>query len=468
MANTLILGAASAAGRRLVGALATRGEKMVVADRLPKLPVKLTRVAAAAVPSVDVRDVNALRGLFKEHPNINTVWNFAEPLAVEAACQVGAEQVTVGGLRNVLQAMREAKVRKICFADSFFSFGAEAPRQNATARWLVENPKQDPGSEPGKRKRGCRDALTEFAREFGGDARFAVLPGLLHSGSFHVSDFRPTWKAVTEYPLEAMQHAARGGPFVCPIDPDLRLPMAFADDLLQGLIALMDAEEGQLREPEKGYAIQGLSFTPAELFKEIRLHMPEFQTSVEVNPELNKLARLWPESLSGEEALRDLGYAPKMGLRSVVERVMGRHMERNAKSSAAFRAMDKNGNGTLDSDDVKDLLYGMIPEVERAADPLLGPELVERALKDIDVNADGQIGIEDFTAWSRSNTLGGLVHDFLSMKAANRDAAKHSTGTHSALGRKKYSWAMHEEKEEALSIEDDEGQQAGRLAMAAH
>lgn len=39
---------------------------------------------------------------------------------------------------------------KICFSDSIGSYGLKAPREGATADWLVENPTQDPGSDYGK------------------------------------------------------------------------------------------------------------------------------------------------------------------------------------------------------------------------------------------------------------------------------------------------------------------------------
>ena len=45
---------------------------------------------------------------------------------------------------------------------------------------------------------------------------------------------------------------------------------------MRGLIALQEADESQLTEPEHGYCIPGLSFTPNELFTEIRKHYPGF------------------------------------------------------------------------------------------------------------------------------------------------------------------------------------------------
>jgi threonine 3-dehydrogenase len=46
--------------------------------------------------------------------------------------------------------------------------------------------------------------------------------------------------------------------------------MVFVDDLMRGLIALQEAAPGALAEPQRGYCIPGLSFTPNELFAEIR------------------------------------------------------------------------------------------------------------------------------------------------------------------------------------------------------
>lgn len=69
------------------------------------------------------------------------------------------------------------------------------------------------------------------------------------------------------------------GPYECPVDLDVMLPMVMVDDLMRGLIALQEADESKLLEPEHGYAIPGLSFTPNMLFAEIRKHYPNFQVS---------------------------------------------------------------------------------------------------------------------------------------------------------------------------------------------
>mmetsp|Transcript_43703 Transcript_43703/g.132302 ORF Transcript_43703/g.132302 Transcript_43703/m.132302 type:complete len:348 (-) Transcript_43703:91-1134(-) len=329
--SVLIIGAAGAVGKRLVGALAARGEMIVAADRAPQLPAQLERVVASSETGVDVRDAEGLRHLMRRHPSVHTVWNLAAPLSVETALDPKvAEEVTVGGMRNVLAAMGETGVRRILFTDSIGSFGARAPRRGCTARWLTQNPTQDPGSDYGRQKRGCRDLLREFAFR-GGDPRWAVLPGVLHSEA--------AWgRGTTEYALEALQAASRREPYVCPVDLDVPMPMIYVDDLMRGLVALQDASEEQLREPERGYAMAGLSFTAGELFEEIRRHVPDFRFTVDLCPNMSKFAKLWPDAMSAAEAQADLGFKARVGLREVVDAVLSAHAERDGRGVSQGQA----------------------------------------------------------------------------------------------------------------------------------
>ncbi|KAH8050490.1 L-threonine 3-dehydrogenase [Aureococcus anophagefferens] len=204
------------------------------------------------IGSVDVTDAEGLVKLFEEHADANTsVWNLAAPLSVDTALNPAiAEAITIGGMKNVLAAMAKVGAKKICFTDSIGSFGASSPRVGAASRWLTKNPTQDPGSDYGLQKRGCRELMADFAKKHNGDPRFAVLPGATTLGL-------PT-----------------GESYTCPVDPDVRMPMVFVDDLMRGLVALQEAEPDVLAEPEQLHP--GLSFSANELFSEIRKHYPGF------------------------------------------------------------------------------------------------------------------------------------------------------------------------------------------------
>ena len=115
--TTLIIGAAGAIGKRLCSALSKQGTRVVASDRMEQIPGSLIRSLnpdSVAVGNVDVRDNEALRNLFRDYADENTtVWNLAAPLSVETAMDPEiAEAVTVGGMSNVLDAMKEVGARR--------------------------------------------------------------------------------------------------------------------------------------------------------------------------------------------------------------------------------------------------------------------------------------------------------------------------------------------------------------------
>lgn len=420
--STLVIGAAGAVGKRLCAALTERGHRVIATDRWNNQNMALAMQNSLGktgtfVGSVDVRDPDTLKKLFREHADRNTtVWNLAAPLSVETAMDPKvAEAVTVGGMSNVLDAMKEVGSRRICFTDSIGSFGATAPRTGATARWLTENPGQDPGSDYGMQKKACRELMAAFATEHGGDSRFAVLPGVLHSN--------PVWgNGTTEYALDALLAAPHqatrlglptGPAFVCPVDPDVRMPMVFVSDLMRGLVALQEADEELLTEPQRGYCIPGLSFSANELFAEIRKHHPGFGFCVKLDKNMDRFAKLWPDDLATEEPLRDLGYKPEVKLEEMVANVLAAHDERNVETAKAFWEMDSDGDGTISRVDVEKhirryLVRGRSDYRESLkADTVV--DLVDRFMDKLDTSKDGLISWQAFSEWNRSNTVESFV-----------------------------------------------------------
>ena len=182
--RTLVIGGAGAIGRRLIAALvACNGPGSVIAG------LRSTPLAPDLAPQVicefgvDVRKEDTIRSLLSKYAGtIDVVWNLAAPLSVDTAKDPGvAHDVVVGGMERLLRCMKENGLRRLCFSDSIGSFGADAPRTDATAAWLTENPRQDPGSDYGLQKRACREMMAEYSASHGFDTRWAVIPGVLHS-----------------------------------------------------------------------------------------------------------------------------------------------------------------------------------------------------------------------------------------------------------------------------------------------
>ena len=313
---------AGAIGLQLTTAiLSERGDNSVIAAlHSTPLPANLA-ARVVSVFGVDVRNEASLRRLFEQHASdIDVVWNLAAPLSVATANDpTYAEDITVGGMRRILECMDSAGLKKICFSDSIGSFGAESPRTEASASWLVAHPAQDPGSDYGRQKRECRKLLQHYATAHGFDTRFAIIPGVLHDNR--------TWGAgTTEYALDALMAAARRQPYICPLPLDACLPMIHVADLVRGLVALMTAPRAALREPEGGYTLAGFSFTPGQLFATICRLAPQlqFQHSVDLslNPHAQHFAALWPDAISAAEAARDLAFTAERDLENTVGAIL--------------------------------------------------------------------------------------------------------------------------------------------------
>ncbi|GMH83217.1 hypothetical protein TL16_g09519 [Triparma laevis f. inornata] len=291
----LIIGASGAIGTQLTKKLLDEGHQVVAGLRMTAMPDDLANHPnLTSVFGVDCRNSTSIDLLFSSHP-VKTVWNLAAPLSVETSSSPTlAYDTVVTGMSRILTSMSTHNVKTILFSDSIGSYGSTSPRLHATARWLTENPTQDPGSDY----------------------------GVLHRDE--------SWGAgTTEYVLDAIKTSKENiYTYISTVPLHTYLPMIWRSDLIEGLYRLTVAEEGDLKEPENGYAISGLSFTADEVLKVIKSKVDSFgyiynEKDVEHPAEI--FARLWPDSLSGVEAERDLkGFKAKVvDLEVIVDLLLG-------------------------------------------------------------------------------------------------------------------------------------------------
>jgi len=173
--------------------------------------------------------------------------------------------------------------------------------------------------------------------------------------------------------------------------------------------------------PERGYTLPGLSFTPNELFAEIRKHHPGFGYRVEINEHMNLFANTWVDELSTMEPLRDLGYAPEVKLDAMVATVLAAHDERNVGAAQAFKAIDSDGSLSITQRDLE--LYvrehavrGRMTKVYNAdAHSALSAtgKVADQLMSELDTNKDGMISWATFSEWNRINNLDKVLNDSL-------------------------------------------------------
>ena len=137
---------------------------------------------------------------------------------------------------------------------------------------------------------------------------------------------------------------------------------------------------------------------------------------------MNKFANLWPDELATAEPLRDLGYAPTVGLADMVANVLAAHEDRNVCAAEAFKAIDADGSGTLNRAEIEHhvrncgawahLVTGRedyyTKSYESRGQEAVGAT-VDKLMDELDTNNDGLVSWKTFSEWNRRNTVEGVV-----------------------------------------------------------
>ena len=144
----LLCGGAGYIGAHTYVELAARGHDVVVADNLVNSSalalVRLERITGAAVAfhQVDMRDRDAMARVFAG-PAFDAVVHFAALKAVGESCERPLDYFdnNISGTINLLQAMKQAGVRRLVFSSSATVYGdPERVPVPETARLQVTNP----------------------------------------------------------------------------------------------------------------------------------------------------------------------------------------------------------------------------------------------------------------------------------------------------------------------------------------
>ena len=95
------------------------------------------------------------------------------------------------------------------------------------------------------------------------------------------------------------------------------MPMMFMEDAIRGTLELMDAPKEKITV-RSAYNLSGCSFTPAELAREIKLLIPDFEISYE--PDFRQsIADSWPRSIDDSKARSDWGWQEEFDTKALVK-----------------------------------------------------------------------------------------------------------------------------------------------------
>jgi nucleoside-diphosphate-sugar epimerase len=298
MTRCLVTGAFGQIGTELTAALRQKHGTDNVWATGRRLPPEAAAKGPAA--ALDVTDQADLQDTLKRL-EIDVVYHLAARLsAVAEQDPLGAWEINVGGLRNVLEAARATHVRQLFWPSSIAVFGPETVRVDVPQETVMR-----PTTVYGIAKVTGELLCEYYVNRYGLDVRGVRYPGVISSGSLPGG-------GTTDYAVEIFYAALQEGVYRCFVREDCVLPMIYMPDCIKAALNLMDAPRATL-EHHNAFNLAAMSFSAGELAAEIRRYLPDFQCTFEPD-ERQQIADSWPESLDDQAARQEWGWAPDYDL----------------------------------------------------------------------------------------------------------------------------------------------------------
>nr|XP_033199724.1 L-threonine 3-dehydrogenase, mitochondrial isoform X2 [Bombus vancouverensis nearcticus] len=239
-------------------------------------------------------DILDFKGLQKIVVNYRIDWliHFSALLSAVGEQNVPlAVRVNIEGMHNVIELAKQYKLR-IFIPSTIGAFGPDSPR-NPTPNVTIQRPRTIYGVSK------VHAELLDYA------------VAVFHEGLFAKK-------------------------YECYLEPYTRLPMIYIEDCLSALFQFLNAPKEQLQR--RVYNVTAMSFTPEELFNELKKHVPDLQISYK--PDARQyIAESWPQVFDDSEARRDWGWRHKYNLEKLVESMI-RDVKKNMSNKRSLKEVN--------------------------------------------------------------------------------------------------------------------------------
>lgn len=290
MSKVLIIGAGGQIGSELTHKLReVHGKNNVVASDINFSNQNI--VNSGLFEILDAKDFNAVKICVEKH-NIDTVYLMAAMLsATGEKYPMMAWDLNMNSLFHVLNLAKEGLIKKIFWPSSIAVFGPTTPSVETPQHTIME-----PTTVYGITKQVGERWCEYYHKQYGVDVRSIRYPGII------------SWKTMpgggtTDYAVEIYHEAIKEGHYKCFLSKNTRLPMMFMDDAIKATVNLMSAPSKQI-SIRSSYNLAAISFTPEEVFKSIKTHMPDF--IIKYNTDFRQaIADSWPSSIDDSMARKD-------------------------------------------------------------------------------------------------------------------------------------------------------------------
>lgn len=289
MKNILVTGAFGQIGSELVPALQKKyGQNHIIAVGHKHIPKDFDGIVA----SVEITNPKAIASVLKKH-HVGTIYHLVSLLSAKGEIDPSLTwEINMGGLKTILDYAVEHKL-KVFWPSSIAVFGPTTPRVKTPQRTVLE-----PTTMYGVTKLAGENLCHYYFLKYGVDVRSLRYPGL-------ISWKTPPGGGTTDFAVAIFYEGLTKGKYECFVRPDTKLPMMYMDDGIAATMKLMEEDPGKLTI-RTSYNLAAISFTAAELAKEINKHV---SVKVTYKPDhRQKIADSWPQSIDDSVARQDWGW----------------------------------------------------------------------------------------------------------------------------------------------------------------
>ena len=303
--NILVVGAGGQIGAELIPHLQlVYGQDNVIAADLKEENVARLKESSRAVV-LDALDVKSYRDIVATN-KINRIYNLAALLsAVGETKPQTAWQINMGALVNALELAREYKC-SVFTPSSIGVFGHSTPHQNTPQDTIMR-----PNTIYGVCKVSGELLSDYYFSRFGVDTRSVRFPGIISNGCLPGG-------GTTDYAVEVFYEIIKTQKYTCPIPANTYMDMLYMPDALKACTDLMDCDPAKLLH-RNSFNVTAMSFSPTQLFAEIKKHVPNAQFSFNPDPVKTEISASWPDSMDDSCARAEWGWNPSWNLESMTK-----------------------------------------------------------------------------------------------------------------------------------------------------